>query len=400
MDPNTFSQNAQALALQYGPPLLGAVAAIVVGWLIAMAVRGVVANGVDRLSFAKRANEAAPQGRPTVGRSFGDALYWIIILVALTTALAILGLDTVLQPLNAMLSEFLGFLPNVVGAALLFFIGVVIATVARRAVSGVLGAAQLDAWAERAGLSRMTGATGLSNAIGVFVFTIILIIVAIPALDALRLSSISAPATSMLREVLLAIPRIFAAGIVLLIAWLLARAAAAALRAVLPQLGFDRILGALGLSQAETTPAGATPTSLAANLAFAAIMIFGAIEATRLLNFQLLSELLTEVLTIGARVIFGAVIIGFGLIFAGVVRRAIVSTGGEESSIVSRVAFWGIIALAIAIGLRQMGLANEIIVVGFSLLLGAVAVAAALAFGLGGRDWAKRQLDRRAPPDQ
>lgn len=393
-----YAQQIQQWVVQYGPPVLGALAALVIGWFIAILLRGLVAKGVDRLSFARKANEAAPPGRPSVGRSLGEALYWIVILVALSVALSVLGLEAVLAPLNAMLSEFLGFLPNVIGAALIFFIGVVIATVAQRAIVGVLTAAQLDNWAEKVGLSRVTGAKGLSSAIGVLAFTLILIVVAIPALDALGLQSISMPATSMLQEVLLAIPRIFAACVVLLIAYLLARAAAGLLRAILPQLGFDKTAGALGLSTTEA-PDALTPSSVAANLAFAAIMIFGAIEATQLLNFDILSALLTEVLTIGAQVIFGAAIIAFGFIFAGVIKRAIASTGPEERRLVSLFAYWAIAILAIAIGLRQMGLANEIIIVGFSLILGAAAVAAALAFGLGGRDWAKRQLERRAPPE-
>jgi uncharacterized membrane protein len=43
--------------------------------------------------------------------------------------------------------------------------------------------------------------------------------------------------------------------------------------------------------------------------------------------------------------------------------------------------------------LQQMGLADEIISLAFGLLFGAIAVAAAIAFGLGGRDIAARQLD-------
>jgi hypothetical protein len=53
-----------------------------------------------------------------------------------------------------------------------------------------------------------------------------------------------------------------------------------------------------------------------------------------------------------------------------------------------------ILVLSGAMALRQMGLANEIVNLAFGLLLGAIAVAVALAFGLGGRDIAARQLER------
>ena len=53
-----------------------------------------------------------------------------------------------------------------------------------------------------------------------------------------------------------------------------------------------------------------------------------------------------------------------------------------------------IIVLAVAMGLRQMGLANEIINIGFTLILGALAVGAAIAIGFGGKDAAGRMLDK------
>ena len=62
-------------------------------------------------------------------------------------------------------------------------------------------------------------------------------------------------------------------------------------------------------------------------------------------------------------------------------------TGSDP--IVARIS---IVILSGAIALRQMGLANEIIELAFGILLGSVAVAAALAFGLGGRDIAATQL--------
>jgi len=84
-------------------------------------------------------------------------------------------------------------------------------------------------------------------------------------------------------------------------------------------------------------------------------------------------------------------------LLAGLIRR---STGGQEG-IASTLVRWATIALATAMGLRFMGIADEIVILAFGLVLGSAAVAAALAFGIGGRDAAKRFLDRwvdRVPP--
>ena len=61
-----------------------------------------------------------------------------------------------------------------------------------------------------------------------------------------------------------------------------------------------------------------------------------------------------------------------------------------------RIVRYAIIALFTAIGLTFMGLADQIVMLAFGLILGSAAVACAIAFGLGGRDAAARILDRWA----
>jgi hypothetical protein len=65
-----------------------------------------------------------------------------------------------------------------------------------------------------------------------------------------------------------------------------------------------------------------------------------------------------------------------------------------QAGLLAMAARISILVLAGAMALRQMGLANEIINLAFGLLLGAIAVAAALAFGLGGREIAAREVER------
>jgi hypothetical protein len=140
-----------------------------------------------------------------------------------------------------------------------------------------------------------------------------------------------------------------------------------------------------------------------ARLSLAAIMLFSAVEAARLLAFAAIASMLEEILDLAGHVLFGGVIITAGVLIAnllvGLIDR---STGGAEGP-AKPVVRWATIALATAMGLRFMGIADEIVVLAFGLILGSAAVAAALAFGIGGRDAAKRVLDRwtegeRSPP--
>jgi ABC-type multidrug transport system fused ATPase/permease subunit len=92
-------------------------------------------------------------------------------------------------------------------------------------------------------------------------------------------------------------------------------------------------------------------------------------------------------------VLLGGVILIVGFWLAGLAYGAIRQTGSEFSSLLAQVARVAIIALVLAMGLRAMGIADDIVNLGFALTFGAIAVAIALAFGLGGREAAGKQLD-------
>ncbi len=377
-----------------GPMLLGAIAVMVIGWLIAKLVAWGIRKAVNSLSIAKSVNESAGIGKPTLGENIGKAVYWVVILIALTSALGLLGMESTIAPLTNMVDLFLAFLPNLVGAGLIFGIGYIFASIARRAVTSVLTVARLDTLLEKAGLAQVTNLQTLPNVIGLIVFILILLPVSIASLDALKMEAVSIPATKMLEGILYAIPNIFIAGIVLLIASVVARFVGDSLRQLLPQFGVDEAVNNLGLLGTTASDKGLSGSIVIAKVASFLIILFGTIEAAHLLQLETVSEVLTKVLEIGGSVIFGSVIIGFGIWVAGLVARAMLSTGEGTVDPVAKFVKWAIIVLAVSIGLRQMGLANEIIVMGFSLGLGAIAVAGAIAFGLGGREWAAKKLDK------
>jgi hypothetical protein len=187
------------------------------------------------------------------------------------------------------------------------------------------------------------------------------------------------------------------------------------LEQILPSLGFDSSLQALGIGApaAEAPPPprsaaippsavppraapGLTPSKIVARIALVAIMLFSAVEAAQLLAFAAIASMLQEILDLPGRVLFGGVIITAGVLIAnllvGLIDR---STGGAEG-LAKPVVRWATIALATAMGLRFMGIADEIVVLAFGLILGSAAVAAAIAFGIGGREAAKRLADRWA----
>jgi hypothetical protein len=129
-------------------------------------------------------------------------------------------------------------------------------------------------------------------------------------------------------------------------------------------------------------------------LALAAIVLFSAVEAARLLEFTAIASMLEQILQLAAHVLFGGVIITAGVLVGNFLARLIDTSTDGADSFASVLVRWATIALATAMGLRFMGIADEIVILAFGLILGSAAVAAALAFGIGGRETAHRLLER------
>ena len=396
----------QDQAVEWAPRILGAVAILVIAYILARVAKWAIEKVVDRVPALKRHYEAEP-GK-TLGSLIGDIVFWLILLVGIMTALDSLGFQRVLGPVRALTTQTFAFIPNLIGAGLIFAIGLVIAKIVRRILESALLASNADSWVGRTGLVGAGGSTGsapasapgggvpagvatkrpsLSRSIATLVFYLIMIPVTIMALDALQIEVISGPATEMLRTILDALPRVVGALILLGIGYVVGKLAKQFIEQLLPSAGFDRTVSALGFSSESTTPSRTVGT-----VVMIAIVLFFAIKAAELLQSPLIAAMIAQVLELGSRVLFGAVIILGGVVIARIVSN-LVSGAGSEGWLPA-ILKWSVIALSVAIGLRFMGLANEIVIIAFASIIGSAAVACALAFGLGGRPTAHKLLDQ------
>ena len=124
------------------------------------------------------------------------------------------------------------------------------------------------------------------------------------------------------------------------------------------------------------------------------VMVFAVIEAANLLHFTQFSDLLTEFISFASKIVMGLVIFGLGLFLASWIAGVIESSNKPRSVFFALIARISIIILTGAMALRQMGIADDIINMAFGLTLGALAVATAIAFGIGGRDYAASQINK------
>jgi hypothetical protein len=136
------------------------------------------------------------------------------------------------------------------------------------------------------------------------------------------------------------------------------------------------------------------PSVLVARLIMFFAMLFAVVEAANRLGFSQVRDVVTLFIEFGGHVLMGAVILIIGFWLADLARRLIQQADGEHSILFARIAQFAILGLVFAMGLHAMGIANEIVQLAFGLVLGAIAVAVALSFGLGGREAAGKLLDR------
>ena len=383
-----------------GGKVLAAIVIILVTWIIAKIVAWAFAKLTSKIPVLQKAGSDGD----TIGKSLGSVAGLLVWLFGLIALLDLFELSAVLTPIQGLLDGVLGFLPNLIGAVFVFIVGALVAKVVRQLVETALGAVPFDKWIGSG--SKLSGrvdatvgvddtadpyaapaapagtAAQIVKVIGLVLYALIMIVVAIAALQILGISSISDPAEGMLNMILAAIPKLIAAAILLGIGVLIARFAADILGQIIDGLGFDNALRSM-----DVLPAGQSATPAITKVIQIGIVLFFAVMAAQMLEFPQITAFISEVLELGGKVIFGGAIIAAGVVIAGVIAKLV---PGSASQILK----YATIVLFVAIGLKFMGLADSIINLGFGAVVVGGAAAAALAFGLGGRDAAARQLDR------
>ncbi len=381
--------------LGFLPLLLSAAALLLVAWIVATVVRFVITRGLKAVrldDWLTKQAEVDTSGQASVSGMLGNVAYWLVFLLFLPAVLGALQVEGLTAPVEGVVNEILGVLPSILGAAVILLLGWIAARVVRQIATNLLAGAGLDRLGERTGISQALGDQKLSSVVGVVVYVLILIPVVIAALDALQIEAISGPASEILTTILTAIPAIFAAMLLIGVAYFVAKWVGGFVTNVLAGVGFDNVLGWIGLG-GEVSRDGQTPSQVVGYLATLAIMLFAVIEAADLLGFTFIADLITQFLAAAGGLVAGVVIFGLGLYFARIAERVIRGAGGSQAHLLAPVARVAIIVFTGALALRQTGIAEDIVNLAFGILLGTIAVAAALAFGLGARDVAAREVE-------
>jgi len=362
------------------PGVLGSLLILIVGWIVASLVSSLFGRLVTKTGLQDRAKLDIKS--INLARTVKKLTYYILMTIVLLVVLETMGVKDVLDPLKAMLNKFLAFIPNIVAAGVIGFAGYVIASIASELI-GVASAA-LQGVSEKMGF----GDFDFTKLVKQLVFLIVFIPILVAAIDALNIEAISGPAKMMLGELMGAIPNIIAAVLIMGIFYIGGKYVSQILGQLLNNLGVNDIPKKLKMNNLMGKQ---TLSHVVATLVFFFIVFTGLITAVEKLEFVKLSGILRDIFEIVGQIAFGLFILAIGNFIATVAHDTL--TRSNSDSFIATLARFAILGLFLAISLRTMGIANDIVNLAFGLTLGAVAVAFALAFGLGGREAAGKQME-------
>jgi small-conductance mechanosensitive channel len=366
-----------------GGKLSSAIAALlilIIGWFVAGFLKRMIAKLIRKTGVDQKLGKS----KINLSKFISKLVYFLIMIFVFMLALEKLGMNNVLDPLKNMLNSFTGFLPNIIGAGLVCYIGYMLATIVSELVelSG-------DSIQKLVPKLKLPEHIDFIKIIKKVVFIFIFIPLLISAFNILNMDSISVPATDMLKDFFAAIPKVIVAALILILFAIGGRFLSELVKDLLNSMNLNTVFNKIGLNKIA---GNSNIVAIISNLVYFFIMLFGLTTAVAKLDFAYLSEILYTVTNYSGKILFGLVILMVGNWLSVVAASSF--SKKESNAFIGSIIRIAIIAIFLAIGLRAMGIADDIINLAFGISLGTVALTIILSFGLGGRAAAGKQMEK------
>lgn len=376
---NQIIETYNNLTGSFGTPI-AAIVTIILGWFIAGLLKKLTKSIITKSGIDKSLSSS----KVSFANLIAKLVYYLVMIFVFMLALDRLGMTSVLEPAKGLLKGFTEFIPNIVGAGLIGYIGYMLATIVSELV-GLSG----DTIQKFAPKLRLPENIDIVDILKKVVFIFIFIPLLISALNILNIDSVSQPASAMLQSFFSAIPKVLVATLIMIIFVLGGRFLSELLKDLLDSLNLNQVMQKAGLAYIT---GNTNIERLIANIVYAFIVLFGLMTAIDKLEFTKLSEVMNTIVGLGGNILFGLVILAIGNWIANVASKNFLKS--DNNAFVANIIKIAILAIFLAIGLRRMGIADDIINLAFGITLGAVALTVVLSFGLGGREAAGKQMSK------
>lgn len=362
------------------PSTIGALLILIIGWFVAGFLKRITTKLVKKTNIDSKLNS----NKITISKLIGKLVYLFVMIFVFMLALEKLGMRSVLDPVKNLLNGFADFIPNIVGAGLVGYIGYMLATIVAELV-GLSG----DTIRSFVPKLKLPENIDIVNILKKIVFIFIFIPLLITALNILNMDAISVPATNMLEQFFTAIPKILVAVLILILFVVGGKFVAGLLTDLLESLKLDGIVSKMNLGEVSSNT---NLPKMIGNIAYFFIILFGLTTAIEKLEFTKLTEVLDTIVGLSGSILFGLVILIIGNWIASIAYKAM--SKSNNNLFVASIVRMSILAIFLAMGLKTMGIGDDIINMAFGITLGTIAITIALSFGLGGRPAAGKQMEK------
>ena len=381
------------------PNILKAALILLFAWVVASLLRLLFKKGAAMLQLESRLvkwkmAENQVEAHYSVER-IAQGVFYFVLLLFLPGVLGALQIEGISGPFTHALTSMLAFIPKLFAAALIVLIGWLIAKLVRDILTNFLKSLGADHIGQRYGIIKDKEDTNLSSIIGNIVFIFILIPTIITALEKLDLKGISEPAIAMLNHILTLIPNMVVAIILMLVGIWLGKWIEKMVVQMLWRLRFDSIFHQIGIGSLTPEKPKFTLSQIVGLLVKIVIVLLFAVEALQIVHLDFLVTLATGVIAYLPMLLAAILILGVGLYVGHLLERILQNViKNNYSRTLAAIAKYTIFAITVFMALDQLGVAHSIVNAAFILVLGGLALAFGLAFGLGGKSFAAKYLEK------
>ena len=202
------------------PRIVGAILIFLIGWIVAGVVRGLVSTLLSKTSIDNKISGSLGGENIGVENMLATVAYYVVMLMAGVAALDALGLTAVSTPLNALSGQIMGYVPKLLGAALLLVVAWVLATICKKLVTTGLEKTNLDS---KIGGEVSEGSVPLSKTLGDVAYWLVFLVFLPGLLSVLEIEGLLEPINGMMNNFLEFIPNLFGAAIIFGVGWLVAK---------------------------------------------------------------------------------------------------------------------------------------------------------------------------------
>jgi hypothetical protein len=375
------------------PSVVTAIILLIVAYLAAIIAKGIVVKALKLLKLEKYTDKLGVVDEVT-GSSLefiGKLVFVIVFLMFLPAVLDKLGMQNVSNTISGLVSQFVNFIPNILAAILILVFGVFIAKIIRQLIASMLKRFNIDKLQEKAGVGGDESVT-FSSMISYVVYVIILIPIIIAALQTLNITAISQPATVVLNKIFTIIPQIIVALALIIIGTYVAKITGKLLSNLLSSVGTDGITKKIITTDNSKMKDFSLSKAIGEVVKYIIVLLF-TVQAINVINLDVLQSVGEAIIAYLPFIISAIIIMGVALFFAAWVE-SFMKKKYPNAGLTTIIVKSSIIVVAIFMTLIQLDIATSIVNSAFIIVLGALAAAFAIAFGIGGRDFAAKTMER------